>query len=323
MAKRKRIIPDNDVEIHQSLFELRREGREKFLEISGIDVSKARRLEEEIDTRYDELAIKVRNMQKDAGKGVAENHVKSQERTRMLISKEVETRLAELAPGSLKQYPFPHSWCFYWNIGPVVDSGQSVTLEPQSGGTGQGSVTFDTDSIAHPFADVRGQGTGTINKVKVNTWFKFAFMPVTGWTYCVRPVVQMNGHWLAWTWGTCGGTAESVGSGAVRITLKVHAGQLFEYYRTIEHHIINETLSAGSDNHTGWYYDSEVDGGAFMTVNFQEGHEAVIKVECEIYAEIVNHGRAWIDLQTSPQFYFKVPEVYCGPSICLFSPTLL
>jgi len=75
---------------------------------------------------------------------------------------------------------------------------------------------------------------------------------------------------------------------------------------------LEQIASAGQDLHSGFAYDSQVDGGAAVSACLQGGHEAVVWVECESYAQIANHGRAWVDMQASPSFCFKVPEVSWG-----------
>jgi hypothetical protein len=175
-----------------------------------------------------------------------------------------------------------------------------------------GSVTYNAaDNIAHPNAEAQGMGTGTVNTATVSTSFRFSFTPETDRSYCIRPFVYMNGHWLVWTWGSCSDLQDR-GSGAVAITLRVRVDQLSLPVKQIEHKVLEQTASDGEGFESGFAYDSEVDGGATMQAHLQGGHEAVIWVECESYAQIVKHGRAWVDMQTSPSFYFMVPEVWWG-----------
>jgi hypothetical protein len=316
LKKLRRYIMANETEIRQKLYELRRIGRERYLDFMGIDVQRVRELEKSLDTQYEELAVGIRDMLKNAGKERAEQHQASMERVQGLIRKDTE-RMVErsqslrdeaLRPGRL-------AICFFlpfWTLS-TVGSDDSTTLDPPTGGNASGSVTYTAANTAHPSADSGwGPGTGTINSAQVKTWFRFAFTPTTDGVYCIRPIAQMNGHWLVWTWGTCGGTAEDLGSGTARVTLRVRVDQLSVPVKEIEHLVFEQNASAGLDIESGFGYDSEVDGGASMQVHLQGGHEAVVWVECESYAQIANHGRAWVDMQTSPFFHFKVPEVYWG-----------
>ena len=235
------------------------------------------------------------------------------------MRKDIEKRVE--FPQSLSRVPWIQCECLYPFTASAVNNGDSKLLDPPTVATNIGKVTYNaTANTAHPFAEVRGKGTGTINSARVNTWFDFAFTPSTDGLFCIRPLVHMNGHGLLWTWGSCDSTPEDRGSGSVKVTLKVQVGQLMLWVKTIEHPVIDETLSTSGSKSSGWYYDSAVDGGTETTVLLQGGHEAIIRVECEIYTQISNHGRAWVDMQTSPHFYFEIPEVRWGTISCLPIP---
>lgn len=78
-------------EIRQKLYELRRQGRERYLELMGVDIPKVRELEKEIDAQYEELAVGIQDMLKDAGKEiVAEQHEASLEMVQGPIRKDIE-----------------------------------------------------------------------------------------------------------------------------------------------------------------------------------------------------------------------------------------
>ncbi|MEA3291600.1 MAG: hypothetical protein U9Q71_04760, partial [Pseudomonadota bacterium] len=281
----------------------------------GVDVSQVRAMEKDLDEKYGRLTLAVRDELKESGKSIAEEHQRSLKRAHEWIRKDSEA-IAEQKPGLSAVAPHRlFCWCYTPSMVTAVDQGDSVILDPPAGGTGSGSATFDTNG-AHPFAEAQGQGTGTINTAQVNAWFKYAFTPSTDRVYCIHPIVQMNGHWLTWTWGTCGGTPEDRGIASARVKLKVRADQLSSTIKQSEHIVIDENASAGANKESGWYYDSEVDGGTKMDVILQGGHEAVIFVEVECLVSVANHGRAWVDMQTSPHFYFKAPELWWGPVYC-------
>ncbi len=307
-------MKEEDEKIRQQLYDLRLKGRERYLELTGVDIPKVRALEKELDGEYEELAGRVRATLKGAGEEVAERHAKSLATSKLMLQTEF-ARVA-LRPVEETWQIIPFCWCPWVIQGMAVGSGDEVVIDPP-GGTGSGSVTYDsTGNVAHPIAEAKGAGTGTINSAKVRVWFKFAFTPATNGAFCIRPMVQLNGHWLLWTWGTCGGTAEDLGSGVVRATVKVRVTQLVSTVKEIEHDVLNKSLSAGADQASGFYYDSSIDGGAYTSAILLAGHEAVVFVECEIYAQVANHGRAWVDMQTSPHFYYKVPELYWGRVVC-------
>jgi hypothetical protein len=310
---------ETEQEIRNRLYDLRLRSRERYLELMGIDIPKVREMEKDIDAQYEKLTAEIRDMLKDKGREKAEQHKASLERARGIIHKNIESLVdrqhsiigredALLMPKLLAiclYYPFP---------APIVGSGDNVTLDPPSGVGASGSVTYNgAASIAHPYAEAWGMGTGTINSAQVKTWFKYAFTPKSDGVYCIHPLVYMNGHWLVWTWGTCGGTPEDLGSGTVRVTLRVRVDQLSTTVKQIEHTVLEQNVSAGMGTQSGFGYDSDVDGGADMSVLLEGGHEAIVWVEAESFARISNHGRAWVDMQTSPFFYFRVDGVYRGP----------
>lgn len=310
--------------IQQELYELRLNGREQYLEFIGVDVKKLRSLEKGIDKKYEELAAKVKNMLEDEGKEIAETHQSSHKRSKKVFRRNIEKMIdgpqaiASLSIKDLKDlvpkkfaaicwyYPFPAS-CF--------GESDTVTINPPAGCGASGSVTYNgTNCEAHPIADSGpGQGTGTSNSALVKTSFRFAFTPTNDGLYCIRPIVQMNGHYLLWTWGTCGGTPEDLGSGTVRVTLRIRVDQLSVPVKQQEHQVFEQSVSGGGDTASGFGYDSEADGGASTHAFLEGGHEVVVWVECESYAQIANHGRAWVDMQTSPYFYFTAKELYWGP----------
>ena len=326
-------------DIRQRLYELGRHGRESYLRLMGIDVPSVRELEKEINAGYEDLAAAIQDMLKDAGKQEADMHEKSLERVRSMIRKDTDTLAARLAVPveELAKIDYTETlatrlavpveelakllvwcWCFYLSPATYVPPPQDfVDLDPPTGGGASGSVTYNAaTTIAHPKAEAKGMGTGTINSAKVNVSFRFSFMPTTDRVYCIRPIVQMNGHWLVWTWGSCAGTAQDLGSGTARVTLRVRVDQVSLTVAQIEHKVFEQSASAGLDIQSGFGYNSVVDGGACLEAYLQGGHEAVIWVECESYAEIANHGRAWVDMQTSPFFHFSVPEVWWGVRFC-------
>ncbi len=314
-----RQMKEQKEDIRQKLYSLRLDGRERYLKFMGIDVEKVRELEKNIDAQYMELAAAVKETLKDSGKEIVEQHNLSIERTSRIHERNLERiiELPRLYPELVPRLPRLFCYCFPLSLAQYIDKGHSVTIDPPSGGTGAGSVTYDpTDCVAHPHADASGGGTGTINSVEVKTWCKFAFTPTHDGFHCIDPTALMNGHMLLWTWGTCGGTPEDLGSGSVKVELKVRVDQLSATLKTIQHKIVDEVKTAGGDIHTGFYYDSAVHGGAYMTVYLEGGHEAVVFVECVCEVEVANHGKVWVDMQTSPHFYYKVPEVRWGRVFC-------
>lgn len=323
---------NNEKETRQKLYELRRQGRERYLELIGIDVKNLRKLERDIDSEYGELVSSLQKMRREEGKERAEQHTKILGMSREALSKDTDKALhatlstqasildhlritqLELDPSMLTYIWWCHCHYTNWLLN-NLGYGDVITIDPPSGGTGMATVTYDTSlNKAQPYADSRGGGTGTINTAQLRTWYKFAFTPATDDSYCIRPMVFMNGWWLLWTWGTCDGTPEGLGSGTVRVKLKVRVDQLSTTVKEIKHIVLDESSPPSDEGAVD--YASDRDGGARMIVNLQGGHEAVIFVECEVYTQISNHGRAIIDMQSGSGFYFLVPLVAIGKRHC-------
>jgi hypothetical protein len=307
---------DDMKDVRDQLYKLRLQGRESYLELMGVDIKKVRQLEKKIDGQYDELFGKVREMVKNSGKENVELHKKSLERFRLMNQLNTEKTITSgmQQPDS---YVYIPKMCLSIFTAPLSElEGHGYSIETEGGGSGL--VTFDPGNIAHPIADSNwGQGTGTISNAQVNTWFKFKFRPATTRRYCIRPIVHMSGHWLIWTWGTCA-TPEDQGSGEVWVKLRVRVKQEDFELAAKEHLILEETAAGGNDIESGFAYDSQVDGGASLNVELFGDCDAIVYVECESYARISNHGRAYVDMKTSPSFYFSVPEVWWGIPIPYF-----
>jgi hypothetical protein len=318
--------------IRQKLYDLRLQTRERYLELKGVDVKRLRELERDIDSEFGELVASLHDQRRQEGKERAETHKKILAMSQASLSSDAEKALhadlstqtsildhlaiATIDPSKLVSAWWCHchytSWLFN-NLG----HGDVITIDPPSGGTGIATVTYDTSlNQAQPYADARGGGTGTINTAQVRTWYKFAFTPITDGTYCIRPMVFMNGWWLLWTWGACGGTSEDLGIGTVQVMLRVRVDQLSTTVKEIEHTVLDQNLSGGSNDEGAVDYVSDRDGGASMTVSLQGGHEAVVFIECEVYTQMINHGRAIVDMQSSSGFYFQVPLVAIGRRHC-------
>lgn len=327
----------NEKEILQNLYDLRRQSRERYLKLMGVDVKTLRELERDIDREFGELVASLHEQRRQEGKERAERHTKiigmSQESLSNDVEKAIHANLSTPAsifdhlvtatladPPALSldpRMPFMSPlWChchYPKQLSNNRGHDDRITILPPSGGTGTATVTYDTSlNQAQPYADVRGGGTGYNNTASLRTWYKFDFEPETTSSYCIRPMVSMNGWWLLWTWGTCGGTSEDLGNGTVWVKLRVKVDQLSVTVKEIEHTVLDQSLSGGADSEGAVDYASERDGGSSMIVRLQGGDQAVIFVECEVYTQISSHGRAIVDMQSGSGFYFKVPQVCVG-----------
>jgi hypothetical protein len=305
---------NNEKAIRNKLYEVRRQSRERHLKFMGVDVKKFRELERDINKKYGEVIESLQKIRLEEG---GEERAKKHEEILEMRQKTLKTKKTDLQLGVLVLL----CGCDYTNdetanVGNSKDTEGEITIDPSSGGTGTATVNYDeTLNQAQPFADVSGGGTGTINSVQINTWYRFSFFPASDDTYCILPSVIMNGWWLLWTWGGGCGTSVDPGSGRVWVKLKVRVDQLSATVKEIEHTVLDQNVTGGGDGEGAVDYVSDIDGGAGMTVQLQGGHEAVVFVECEVYVQITNFGRAIIDMQRGRGFYFRVPSVAWGRHI--------
>lgn len=277
-------------ELQTELNKLRRESKEEYLKMMGIDIPKLRAFEKAIDTKYNKIITQTQKAVKIIGKEVTEQHKKSFARMQSIYDADAEATIAHPLDDSLLYMP-----CKYW-----------FTAERELGEDG----TINED--AHLYSEVNGLGSDSINTEQVDTWFKFSFFPKTTKTYCIKPFIYLNGHWLLWTWGGGCSSTGDIGSGQIKLTLKMQIDQLSTRVHETEKVILDQMATGGADYQSGFGYDSEVDGGLATRVELTGGDQAVIWVKCECSVQIQNHGKAIIDMQTSPYFYFKVPRVRWG-----------
>ena len=288
-------------DINPKLVQIRLQSRMRYLDLAGIDPKKVLQLEQEIDGQYDELAYVVRGMLKEAGKEMAEQQQKC-----LGLARD-----KRLAVAKAKLWPW---WDPCSADARFFSHGEPVTVP--------GTVSYEAaGNIAHLLVDTNAPDSPK----EIEAEYRFildlpdvpADVPSLAMRYCVCPVVQMNGHWLTWSWiGGCGGTG-LVGSSLAKVTLKVEVyqgGLLKGENGTVGYTVLDESVTDGHDDQSGFYYDSEVDGGASLNVKLEPGTDATVVVKCIAKVAAVNYGRAWVDMSTSPQFYFKVPEVHWGLS---------
>ncbi len=313
MAKEK--MEEKDIRLQ--LYEVRKESKEEYLKLLGVDIPKLRTFEKQIDKKYEELIPHIQKKVKQIGKNESEQHRASFKRAKYIYELDAEAAITNpFNPNTIVVF----KTCKYHRQAEYEDRGNSDPIyNPPVGGSGTGSVTYD-NNIAHPYVNVSGQGSGTKNSVLLETWYKYSFYPRTTKTYCIKPFIYLNGHWFLWTWGGGCGSSGDVGKGHVKLTLSLRIDQLsVPVQNDVSRVIIDQYAEEGADFETGFAYNSEVNPSLATRVELVAGDQAVIWVKCECFVEIENHGRAWIDMQTSPYFYFKVPEVKWGWPI-IYSP---
>lgn len=299
-------------DVKLKLVQLRGQGRERYLELAGIDVKKVLQVEQELEAQYQELAAGVQGMLKGAGQEIAEQQKASLEAAQHLWKK------TQVQMTALPYIRWPWPWwdpcCLratYNSHGdPVSEARRVVTYEAAG-------------NIAHPRVEARSAdaNAGEVPKT-VEAWFRFILDdPPCNGSYCVCPIVQMNGHWLAWAWASGCGAASAQGKAKAKVTLEVKVYQALALKgelwvpgeNTPGKKILNESVEVpDTDNQSGFYYDSDVHGGGSLNVYLEAGLDATVDVRCIAEVDVTSPGLAWVDMATSPQFYFKVPEVHWG-----------
>lgn len=304
------------IDIHRQIYKVRKESKEEYLKLLGVDIPNLRRFEKQIDGKYERLISRIQKNVKSIGKENEEMQKASFQRMTSIYQLEVAKTVGQTIDSNIIAVLRPCRYFFNAEYEDIGDHGPIIN--PSTGGTGTGATTYD-NRIAHPYVNVRGQGSGTTNSVSLETWFKYSFMPQQTKTYCINPFIYLNGHWLLWTWGGGCGSTGDVGRGHVKLTLRLTVDQLSVTVHEREKVIIDQYAEEGADYETGFAYNSEVNPGLGTRVVLQAGDQAVIWVKCECNVEIGNHGRAWIDMQTSPYFYFMTPEVKWGWPVSQFA----
>jgi len=303
-------------DIRRKLYTLRQKSAEKYLELTGANVKALRSFDKELGDQVSALADEIGRGLKDVGTAVPKQHEVLLARERRRLTKEAEAALSRAWPPGLTLRPIPWCFCLYnAQATPVGQGSDPAVLVPPDDEHTTADVTFEaTGNVAHPRVETRGNGIGSLTSSRLVTWFRFAFTPLTDGAYCIKPFTQMNGHWLAWTWSTC--PPGTQGNGRVEVKLRVQVDQLSVPVSTREHVVVHQVVSEGVDHASGFAYDSSTDRGAETGAYLEGGHEAVVWVKADCYAEIEHRGAGWVDMKSSPQFYFKVPEVWWGPKLC-------
>ncbi|NUO79363.1 hypothetical protein HUU05_04750 [candidate division KSB1 bacterium] len=323
---------DREKDIRNDLYKLRRDSRERYLKLLGVDVAKLRDTERAIDNDFGQLVAKLQETRREDGKARAERQARLLRAGQAALNTDAEAalhadlsnsnailahlNLDQIDPSIVSALWFCHCHYTMWLFN-NVGNGDDISIDPPNGGTGVASVNYEIPlNEAQPYADVHGGGTGTVNTATASTFYKFAFNPASSGTYCIRPFVSMSGWWLLWTWGACGGSSEDLGEGTVRVKLRVRVDQLSETVREQEHIVLEEHRAGGLDAEGAVDYVSTSDNGGDVSVYLEGGHETVIFVECELFTQISNHGRAIIDMQSGSGFYFRVQPVAIGKRHC-------
>lgn len=298
-------------QINDELFKLRRQGREDLMKLMGVDIPRLRAYEKEMIKKYSKLETEMQTIYEKSGEETAKRHKASQTRAQKIIQKNIENQLSahrRFQDLEFYRYLCP---CYFPYTAEAENSGEEIILTPSSGATSAGSVIFDDGTnISHPVASAHSQTAGEWSGARVKAWFSFSFTPESDGTYCILPVVHINGYWMLWFPSTGCENFESLPVYELRATVGVRVDQLSSTVQQISHAALAGpnyiTFSSGFD------YDSEVNQEIMMEVPLTGGDQAVVFVECELQVGANNLGHAKIDMQSSPHFHFEVPLVRWG-----------
>jgi hypothetical protein len=297
-------------QINDQLFKLQKQSREGLMKLMGVDIPKLRTFEKDMIKKYNKLEKEMQRIYKISGKEVAKRHKASHARAQKIIHKNIESMLS-----ARRHYPDIGLYrylctCYFPYTAEAENFGEEITLTPSFGSTNSGSVIFDAGTnIAHPFATAHSPGTGDWSGARVKSWFTFSFTPDSDGTYCIFPVVHLNGYWMLWSGAGCE-SFESLPVIELVARVKVRVDQLSSTVRTTSHDVVNG--SSSGTYASGFDYDSEVNEELMMEVPLTGGDQAIVFVESELIVGANNLGRSRIDMQSSPHFYFEVPLVRWG-----------
>lgn len=295
--------------------EITNRARQRLWDVMGIDGKAITSIAEEVNQELNELADGIRSDLSDSSfaRSTAAQHDRSLRR----LKKTVELEAQGVIPfGSIDDLVQP-SPC-HCGIAVFADSvGHSESVISQQF---TANITWDPPEEScngHPLVDAQGQGDEALSVSELDAICTHTFLPVSTGVYCIRPVVQLNGHYLAWTWGGC---EQEPGRACVRVRLEVEVEQpAGEVLHSQSFVVVNECASIpGGDSslQSGFAYDSAFQQGTGVNAILMGGEEVTVRVSCTSFAQVFNRGRAWVDMQTSAQFYFRVPYVRWGERTC-------
>ena len=97
--------------------------------------------------------------------------------------------------------------------------------------------------------------------------FDFEFEPGGDGNYCLLPVCQLNGYWLAWTWGTCD-QDPSVSTAHVEVEKSVQVFQMIDDIQlplalaiggppvySATHQVVDQTNQGGGASQSGFSFN--------------------------------------------------------------------
>ena len=304
-------------DINERLNELRKDTRDQYLKLMKIDPDAVKEIETSENKRHEELIRELQRKIKDTGKEAKQHFHKSVENYHLTHDKAIQI-LAE-PPSLAEGIQFWPCYCFPYISAKYVDKNCSTLLDV--GNVQVECTEGETSEASQLKVDAKGPGAGE-SKGKVSVKYTYTFEPPKTGTYCISPHVFLNGHYLAWSWGSCNVPVNNSVSKA-KVYVKVQVDQYSMPVKTHKHKVLDITEQSGTGSQSGFSYNSLTDGGVSTKAYLQGGDDAVVFVEIIGYASVLKHGRAIVDMKTSPNFGCIVDNVLYARRICRRWPPVL
>lgn len=299
-------------DVHDRLHQLRQQMLRKRQTLSGIDLVALDKLVADEQKQFQKLEKVVRSQYRKAGKAIAKRHAQSLRRSRRINASQIDQALQTAAalPASVAQRFLCR--CQYPHTAEEEGHGELTELSPSDGEAAAASVNFSSsENKAQLFAAADASAGVVSASGTAKAWFRFSFTPPVDGTYCVRPVVQMNGYWMLWAGASAACTDYvSLPVFGFRATVRLAMEQLSDPVFSSSWDVLTGPTSATYSN--SFDFDSVVDEALSVEVDLVGGDQTVVFVEClvEVFANNGMHSR--VDMSSSPFFYFAVPELRWG-----------
>jgi hypothetical protein len=282
-----------------------------------IDPAAVREIEASENKRHGELIEELQRNMRGMGKEAKQHFYKSVENYHAMQSDAIQV-LAEV-PSIAEGILLWPCYCFPFISAKYVDKKCSTLIDV--GNVKVECTEGETSETSQIYVDAQGPGAGE-SKGKVSVKYTYTFEPTKTGTYCISPHVFLNGHYLAWSWGSCNVPVNNSVSKA-KVYVKVQVDQYSTPVKIHEHKVLDITEQSGTSSQSGFSYNSITDGGVSTKAYLQGGDDAIVFVEIIGYASVLKHGKAIVDMKTSPNFGCIVDNVLYGRQICRRWPPII
>ena len=300
------------LEVHDKLHALRQQTLRQRSRLSRIDLASLQKLDGDQQKQFQKLEKALRGQYRKAGKATAKRHLRSLQRSRRINASHIDQALHSGATLPVTAVQRFFCRCQYPHAAEEEGHDQETELSPGYGEGPSAAVSFSSsENKAQLFAGADTSADVVAASATAKAWFRFSFTPPADGTYCVRPVVQMNGYWMLWAGAAVECTEyASLPIFGFRVSVRLVMEQLSDPVFNTSWDILTGPSSASFS--AGFDFDSVVDDDLSVEVDLVGGDQTVVFVECvaEVYANNGMHSR--VDMQSSPFFYFSVRELRWG-----------